>query len=104
MADFDWTKFGLDHWWKAMTAAGTALAVAGVAAKCPPAILLGLGLLLGGLGEWHEHPERTVPGESYGFPFGTVTIHERRVSPLGLALDVAGGLLFVVGLVKLLAA
>lgn len=101
----DWTKLGLEHWWKMMTAAGTALAVAGVAAKYPPAILLGLGLLLAGLGEWHQHPEIKVPGESLGLPFGgMITTQERRVRPLGSALDVAGGLLFVLGLVKLLLA
>jgi hypothetical protein len=104
MADFDWKAFDLSKWWRAVTAAGVGISLAAIAAKYPPAILIGLGLLSFGSGEWIQHPGVTLPASSYGLPHGIVTTHERRLGPLGLMLDGLGAVLFVAGVVKLLLA
>jgi hypothetical protein len=52
--------------------------VAAIAAKYPLAIFLGLGVLFLGVGEWHQHPEVTLPAQSYGL--GMFTRHERNTT------------------------
>jgi hypothetical protein len=104
MADFDWKRFDVSHWWKVLSAAGIAMLVAAIAAKYPPAIFLGLGVLFLGVGDWHQHPEVTMPAQSYGLPPGTVTTRERNITFIGLALDAIGLVLFLTGLFKLLQA
>jgi len=95
--------FDLEHWWKMLAGAGVAIVVASIAVKFVPTILIGLGLLLIGLGEWRMHPRIQYP---VGTPLdgGIVTITPRMLSPLGLAADGLGGLLGVVGLIKLVLA
>jgi len=102
MADFDWKKFDLSNWWKALTAAGIALSVAAIAAKFPAGAFAGLGVLFLGIGEWHQHPSVTLPAASFGLPQGVVTTHERNVTPVGVAFDILGAVLLVIGFVKLL--
>ena len=36
MADFDWKKFDVSHWWKVLSAAGIAMLMAAIAAKISP--------------------------------------------------------------------
>ena len=104
MSDFDWKKFDLNKWWKALTGAGIAIALAAIAAKFPPALFIGLGVMFFGIGEWYQHPTQTLPAGSFGLPPGTVTTNERNVTILGIAFNVLGLALFAVGLVKLLLA
>jgi hypothetical protein len=101
MADFDLKKFDLEHWWKMVAAAGATVLVAAVAVKFVPAMLLGLGLLAIGCGEWMMHPERTVPYRE-GLQSWLVTTHARYVKAPAVALDVLGALLCIIGVFRML--
>lgn len=59
MSDFDLSKISLDRWWKLLAAAGAAMAIAATAAKFTPGLLIGLGLMLIGVGEWINRAKRT---------------------------------------------
>jgi len=63
------------------------------------ALLLSLGLFLVGIGEWINHPFQTVL-----VPFGKLTGHPRKNSPLGIAFDIAGVALVAVAIYKLVVA
>jgi len=97
MSDFDLGKISLDEWWKVIATAGGAIAVAAVAAKFTPAILLGIGLLLFGAGEWFNHPLQTKVGVDF-----KITGHPWRPRLFGLLMDGAGLALGGLGLYRLI--
>ncbi|MEY9703752.1 hypothetical protein ACFLEY_21515 [Bradyrhizobium sp. YCK136] len=98
MSDFDLSKISLDEWWKVIATAGGAITVAAVAAKFTPAVLLGVGLLLFGVGEWFNHPLQTKVG--LGFK---ITGHPWRPKIFGLLMDAAGLVLAGLGIYRLIA-
>jgi hypothetical protein len=53
------SKWDLEHWWKLMAMAGALLAIASAPTRFGPGVLMGLGLLLFGAGQWNNHPIQT---------------------------------------------
>lgn len=98
-------SFDLKHWWKAVVAAGVALAVAAVAAKHSALLVVGLGLISCGVGEWINRPlQQTVVQQGvYGIN-GIISGHPWKASPLGLVLDVLGVGLLCYGLLRIVIA
>ena len=90
---------GFEHWWKLLAGAGVAMAVASITAGQRPGIIVGLGLLGVGTGEWISHPLQTQLG--HGFQ---ITGYPRRWKVAGTGLSLAGGALLLYGLGKLLLA
>ncbi|HKM87596.1 MAG TPA: hypothetical protein VJX48_03240 [Xanthobacteraceae bacterium] len=86
----------LKRWWNLIAAAGALLAVASVAVQFVPGVLMGLGLLFFGAGEWGNHAIHVKRSsdtvvESYPwYPY-----------PFGLLLDAIGIGLFGFGLYRL---
>jgi hypothetical protein len=95
----DLQKLTLKHWWTTLTAAGVAITLGGVAAKFPPVILVGLGLLLFGIGEWQQHPEEKSKNR-----YSSDRPYDRETIFLGLLIDLAGIALIAAGVSKLLQA
>ena len=96
MPELDLKSIGLTHWWQALVAAGLAIMVASVTVKFVPTILIGLGVLLFGIGEWRNHQLQTrIDG---GFK---ITGYPRSQNIFGLACDVAGLILVGLGIWKL---
>jgi hypothetical protein len=58
-------KMDLDHWWKLVGAAGGLIAIASTPVQFVPGLLIGLGLLLFGVGEWANHPLQTKVGTGF---------------------------------------
>ncbi len=96
---WDWLKaLDLGRWWKVAIAVGVVIAVTAVAAKDRPSLLIGLGMIAGGFGEWMNHPMEMEPRAG-----GMLTTFERKNRALGLIFDILGLLLIVIGLFSLLA-
>lgn len=93
----------LDAWYKLMTAAGLVLAVASVAAKYPPTILVGLGMVLFGIGEMvnHRTEEAIFPATAY-MPSLKATREVRSARIGGVLLDAVGIILGAAGLIRLI--
>ena len=92
------SKWDLQHWWKLLAAAGALMAASSAPAIFVPGVLMGLGLLFLGIGEWINHPIQMkrsggVTTESYPWRFNFP----------GVLLDVIGTGLFLFGLFRLLA-
>lgn len=92
------SKWNLEHWWKLLAAAGGLMAATSTPTVFVPGLLIGLGLLFFGIGEWINRPIQMkrsggVITESYPW----------RFSFLGVAIDVIGVGLFAFGMFKLLA-
>lgn len=93
----------IEHWWKAVAAAGLALTVAAAAAKHNELLLIGLGILACGIGEWINRPmQQTVMQQGLGGLNGIITGHPWRPKPLGITLDSLGVVLVAIGLLKLI--
>lgn len=77
--------------------AGVALCVAAVAVSNNHLLLVGLGMVLGGIGEFinHERQSRYVPG-------GIATGYPRRPRVAGLLFDALGLVVGITGLLRLL--
>lgn len=97
MADFDLSKISLDKWWKLLAAAGAAMSIAAMAAKFTPGLLVGLGIMLIGVGEWHNRASQTEVG--YGYK---ITRYPWTARPLGVLADVVGIVLAIIGLYRLI--
>jgi len=96
-------SLNIEHWWKAVAAAGVALCVAAVAAKHNQLLLLGLGTLSCGIGEWVNRPlQQTLVQQGFGGLNGIVTGYPWRPKPLGLILDGIGILLIVYGTIRII--
>lgn len=90
--------FDLEHWWKLAAAAGALIAIASAPTQFRPGMIIGIGILLFGIGEWINHPVRT--GLGYG---GVLTGYPRSNKPLGLLIAALGIGLFAFGLYRLVA-
>jgi len=91
-------KWDLEHWWTLLAAAGSLIAIGSAPVIFVPGVLIGLGLLFCGIGEWNNRPIQMkrsggVITESYPW----------RFSVLGVLFDVIGVGLFGFGLFRLLA-
>lgn len=95
---WEWLK-GLDlgRWWIAAIALGIVIIVAAVAAKDYAVILIGLGIIAAGFGEWMNHRMETEIRKD-----GTLTTFERKNRALGLMMDVVGVVLFLLGVIPLI--
>jgi hypothetical protein len=95
MESFGWE---LKQWWNLLGAAGALLAIASAPVQFVPGVLMGLGLLCFGAGEWGNHAihmkrSNGVIVESYPwYPYF-----------FGLLLDAIGTGLFGFGLYRLVA-
>jgi len=92
------SKWDFEHWWKLLGAAGALIGAASAPPVFVPGVLIGLGLLFFGIGEWINHPIQMkrsggVITESYPWRFNS----------FGLVLDLIGVGLFGFGLFRLLA-
>jgi hypothetical protein len=85
-----------EHWYKAVLAAGVVLAAAAVAVAHKPLLILGIGMVFWGIGEFINHPYREKVG--YGFK---VTGHPWEPKLLGILLDMIGAVLIVFGLFQI---
>jgi hypothetical protein len=96
MADLQ--DFNFKHPWALIAAAGAVIA-AGSAASFVPGLLMGLGLLFFGVGEWINHPQHTeiIRGETVG-SYITHKTNPWKPKPFGLLLDALGIGLFGYGL------
>lgn len=89
----------LEHWWKAVAAAGLALAIAGAAANHNPLLVIGLGVLACGIGEWINRPmQQTLFQQGVGGLNGIVSGHRWKANPLGIILDIVGLALIAFGI------
>lgn len=96
----DWLKnFDLERWWNAVIVVGLAVLVAGVAAKDRAIVLIGLGMIAAGFGEWLNHGKQM---EFMGA--GMLTSFPRQNRVAGLLLLTLGILLMAFGLYRLLTA
>lgn len=93
----DLKGFDLEHWWKMLAGVGALIAIASIPLLHVPTIFIGLGLFFVGLGEWINHPYQ-VHEATFHYQ---ITSHNRSPRPSGMALDLLGGILTAVGLVKL---
>jgi hypothetical protein len=92
-----------EHWYKALMAAGVALGVAAVAVGHTPLLIIAIGMVLFGLGEFTNHPyQERVMLDGFGRPHAKVSGHPRRVGTLGIILDVGGACLVIWGIIRVL--
>lgn len=85
--------FKLDHWWVGLVAAGIAVMAAAKLAPDPKAfVAIGLGLLLFGIGEWMNHPQKSDIVMGMGGRW-QVTGHPRSPSLGGNVFSLMGLLL-----------
>lgn len=94
-------KFDLEHWWKASVAAGVALAVAAAAIGHNALLLIGVGFLCFGVGEWINRPIQQALHRGHGVQ-GVITSYPWRPKPFGLAMDTIGVVAFCIGFYRLI--
>lgn len=94
-----------DEWYKLAVAAGLVLAIGLGAAGSSGGVLLGVGMVVGGLGDFINHPyrERLTFGDD-GEVTGKVYGRPRANSIGGITLCIVGALLALAGAVKLIVA
>ena len=96
---WNWLKgFDLRRWWIAAIAVGLVITVTAIAAKNAGCILIGLGTVALGFGEWMNHRMESQTSKA-----GTLTTFERHNRALGIIVDIVGILLFVLGVFLLIA-
>ncbi len=94
-----------EHWYKAVLAAGVILAGAAVAVGHNPLLICGLGLVFWGVGEFINHPyQQRLVLNDYGGVQATISGHPWSPKPLGIALDIVGAILLLIGVVKIVLA
>jgi hypothetical protein len=93
----------LDEWYKALIAVGLALLLVSVVAGIKPIILISLGTVTLGFGEWINHPERSghLPRTAFD-PGFIVTSTARKWNLGGAALDAVGLALAAFGTYRLI--
>jgi hypothetical protein len=93
----------LDKWYKALIAVGLALLLVSVVSGNKPTILISLGTVIFGFGEWINHPERSghLPRTAFN-PGFIVTSTARKWNLGGAALDAVGLALAAFGTYRLI--
>ena len=101
-----WLK--VDHWYHLLVALGATGAIASLAVDVKGianahGLLLSLGTMFMGIGEWINHPLQTklMHPTIYAPNGGIITGHPRNPSNLGNLFDVLGFVLLVVALFKI---
>jgi hypothetical protein len=91
-----------DAWYKVVAVTGGLALVASIPAGAAAGIFIGLGLLGIGCGEWTSRitVQRPTPA-GYGVPAGILRTTTRVWRPQGIALDVGGAVLLLIGLFQL---
>jgi len=104
-----WVK--VEHWYHLLVALGATGVVASLTVDVKGianahALLLSLGVMLIGIGEWINHPLQTrlMRPTFYAPNGGVISGHPRNPSNLGIIFDILGFLIFVVALFKIVAA
>ncbi len=94
---WDWLQaLDLGRWWKVAIAVGVVLAIAAIAVKDRPSLIVGLGMISCGFGEWMNHAmEVEIQAQ------GTLTTYERKNRALGVIFAILGLLLILLGLISL---
>lgn len=97
------SNFNIRAWYKGAVTAAVALLGVGAIAHEQALILLAVGLLLLGLGEWINHPFQTqIIPPTFGMPGGGIASGEaRRPKLFGMVLDLIGLGLLALGLFRL---
>lgn len=90
-------RLEIKHWYQVLVYLGIAGMIASMTIELhgienAHAILLFLGMLLFGLGQWINHPLQTsvVAPNRYLPGGGTITGHPRSAKPLGIVFEIAG--------------
>lgn len=92
----DLKQFNPDQWWKVLPIAGGLMTIAAIPVQFVTGILIGLGFLLFGVGEWINRPV------SSGFIAGhRATGFSRSNKWYGLIIDLVGVGIFAFGFRKL---
>lgn len=95
------SKLALDAWYKVMIWIGTFAFIATAAGLLPklptkPSLLISLGAIFFGLGEWKNHPLKTILQEAWGRQF-LASGHKRAFSFTGTVLCFFGLFLAYLG-------
>jgi|ERR1043166_1334122 hypothetical protein len=85
------------HWWILVSIAGTLIATASAPVKFLPGLVIGLGLLSAGVGQWIGRP--VVTSRKDGI---ITTMHPWRPNVLGIILTVIGIGIIAIGMVTVL--
>jgi hypothetical protein len=90
------------NWWTLMGIAGALIAIASAPKPFVQGLLIGLGLMFFGAGEWINHPQRTeiTTGQRPG-DYITHKTNPWKPKSFGLLLDVLGVILFALGVLAL---
>jgi hypothetical protein len=91
----DWAK--LDSWYKLVAVVGALAFLGSIPANSAPGVLIGLGLLGIGSGEWASRVRR--PHQTSD---GVMGLLLRVWRPAGVLLDIGGVLVLLLGLYRLL--
>ena len=103
-------KLALDHWYKALMTVGfvTFAAADGGLLKALPATataITALGVFFVGLGEWANHPLKTIRLlDNFDRTTGIISGHSRDPRPIGMAFNTLGAALILAGAYRLVAA
>src|SRR5258708_2437327 len=91
-----------DAWYKVVAVTGGLAVVASISASFPAGTFIGLGLLGIGCGEWASRITTQSPTPAgMGIPSGVLSVKTRVWRPLGVALDIAGVILLILGSFRL---
>lgn len=97
----------IEHWYHVFVVLGAAGAVGSLSFELKGVanahmLLVSIGVLLIGIGEWINHPLQTkiVPPNVYTPGGGIITGHPRSPSLLGILFDILGFILLTIGIWK----
>jgi hypothetical protein len=98
----DFAKEAFEYWYKLAVVVGASLIIASIPAANGGILLLGLGAMLVGFGEFINHPYREIVGrDPFSFGYAKISGHPRRTSIVGIVLDLIGTGLFALGVGKI---
>jgi hypothetical protein len=97
-------KLKIEYWYHAFSVVGAFVFIMSLCFKLTvdnrKVQLISLGVFLLSIGEWINHPLFEQPCRGPGFT-GKWIFHPRRVSFFGGAIEVLGGILILLGILKL---